>query len=526
MSELPEWVEALRPQQVTAIAQIQEAYDRGVDVVALNGPTGSGKTLIAAMVQKNLGVRGTYVAHSLSLQDQFLGDFPEARVLKGRANYPTLNRPDLTAADCGGKACTYCKPVHLCPYAQAKNETRRAPIAVLNTAYFLGYRWGDFMRPFMVLDEADTLESILMSHCEFRLTASYLRSQNLVQPNKSVHTKTILEWLEELSGTLDFDVSFLRQEIKAAQKIALPPDPETTRELANVLRVQEAVETLHRELAAGDRPWVRDYSRPRDFTMKPVTVSAQGGELLWGRGSKGTKWLAMSASIIDPGEWTQSVGVETAGLKWDSIDLPNVWPAANRPIVAKMFGDMSRSGSEAGKRRVIDRTVEICAEHQKHGENVLVHAVSYWLTAEIVRALIDAGIVAWTYEKSRERDRALGRFKSTGGVLVAPSLDRGVDLPDELCRCQVIAKVPFPNLGDRQVAERMRMADGERWYAVQTARTLLQMTGRGIRHADDRAVTYILDRAFSGYYGKWSRLLPRWWRDSIVNDLPKDWFLR
>src|SRR3954469_13833711 len=96
-SPLPSWANVLRPAQRQAIDQVMASFSLGNQVVLLDAPTGSGKTLIAEMVRRAKGVRySTYVAHSKSLQDQFLRDFKYARVLKGRTNYPTLNRRDLT----------------------------------------------------------------------------------------------------------------------------------------------------------------------------------------------------------------------------------------------------------------------------------------------------------------------------------------------------------------------------------------------------------------------------------------------
>jgi Rad3-related DNA helicase len=95
-------------------------------------------------------------------------------------------------------------------------------------------------------------------------------------------------------------------------------------------------------------------------------------------------------------------------------------------------------------------------------------------------------------------------------------MDRGVDLPDDLCKCQVIAKVPYPNLGDKQVSARLHNTkDGKLWYAAETARTIVQMCGRGVRHANDECVVYVLDSSFLRWYAQWQLLLPVWFRQAI-----------
>ena len=100
----PEWVTEFRPHQTQAVEEIIDHFDSGTKVVFLDAPTGAGKTLIGEMVRRQVATKSLYVCHSLGLQDQFVRDFPYAKVLKGRANYPTcvvLNAhrvPDLTNA--------------------------------------------------------------------------------------------------------------------------------------------------------------------------------------------------------------------------------------------------------------------------------------------------------------------------------------------------------------------------------------------------------------------------------------------
>jgi Rad3-related DNA helicase len=100
--------------------------------------------------------------------------------------------------------------------------------------------------------------------------------------------------------------------------------------------------------------------------------------------------------------------------------------------------------------------------------------------------------------------------------MFAPSLDRGIDLPYDLCGTQIIAKVPFLYLGDKQISARMHSPGGGNWYTVHTIRTIVQMSGRGMRSADDYCTTYILDSQFTtNLYKRSSNLFPQWWRDAV-----------
>ena len=107
----------------------------------------------------------------------------------------------------------------------------------------------------------------------------------------------------------------------------------------------------------------------------------------------------------------------------------------------------------------------------------------------------------------------LEEFKraSNGTVLVASSMDRGVDLPGDLCRVVVVMKIPFLNLGDKQISTRLYSGkkSGQLWYTVSAIRTLIQMCGRGIRSAEDQCDIYILDAQFERLYRD-KYLFPQW----------------
>jgi Rad3-related DNA helicase len=174
----------------------------------------------------------------------------------------------------------------------------------------------------------------------------------------------------------------------------------------------------------------------------------------------------------------------------------------------------------------------ILLKHPK--DRVLIHTVSYNLT-ELLSYQLRRGkyqvpgrnIV--TYSEGRDRHRALQQYRDVpGSVLLAPSMERGIDLPGDMCRVQIIAKVPFPSLADRQVSARMRMGnEGSTWYAVQTVRDMVQMCGRGMRYADDQCTTYILDKQFaSNLWKKHRSLFPEWFRVAVDTRADIRWLKR
>ena len=527
---LPAWVTEFRPQQIEAVEQILEHYRAGVDVVLLDAPTGTGKTLIAEMVRAQLDTAGLYVCSTKTLQDQFARDFAAA-VLKGRANYPTEHGPEsVTADDCTGKTCVWCTDATTCPYQGAKAAFTVSPIGCTNTAYLLGQvnntrpdRAVTFGRGLVTIDECDELEGVLVGQAGLNVSPWAMKQYGLRPVKKGAHVPTLVRWLADSS-----------LEVKQWATIHVKRygrDVEGMRKVKRALRLAEEMRFVARDMLHEPDEWVRDYSdRDKDrLILKPVRVGRYAQDKLWRHGER---WLCMSATILNPQQWAEDVGLDDG--QWRYVTVPMGFHVDNRPIVVSSLADMARSGAGTYEERCRKIASGIETVLDKHdGANTLVHTVSYALARDLTSALTGrkvAGRGAWhgkmqagdgrtvavhTYLSGDGRDEAVARFTDEGGVLVASSLERGVDLIGDLCRVIVVAKVPFPNMGDRRTSARMRLPGGRSWYATQTARSLVQMTGRGVRSHDDWATTYIFDGQFPKFWKQWRQLLPKWWRDAV-----------
>lgn len=491
--ELPDWVQEIRPWQIDAVDQIMEQYERGVDLVVLDAPTGSGKTLIAECVRQLLGgERNSYVCSSLTLQDQYEKDFPQCDVVKGRANYSTYEIGS-TAADCQGTGCDLCPSMEACGYQMAKARAEESPQAVLNTSFQLyqaNYGQGFKKRDLIVWDECDELEKQLMGFVEVVVSKRNAEFVGKSLPGKGVRYDTVRRWLADW--------------VKRAKPMH-KRKPKEERAFRGLIRRVE-------NMLGNEDEWVRQNVH-NALVMKPVKVDAFGQQALW---SKGTKHLLMSATVISPSQLLEDLGWKGT---FAVVSVPMMFPVENRPIYVHGTVDMAHKLKDDNWPLMVDSLDAVLERHPD--ENVLVHTVSY----ELTRFLYNE--TATTREKhayftAAERDKALTQFRIRGGVLFAPSMDRGVDFRGDHARVVVLCKVPFPYLGDRQISTRLHSPGGQGWYTVQTVRTIVQMTGRGVRSADDHATTYILDDQFRRVYGQHRKLFPSWWREAINYQIPQE----
>lgn len=529
-----------RPVQEYALRRIQQSQAK---VIILQAPTGSGKSLIGVASGRLLGLPTVYCATTKQLQDQLIRDFPEAKALKGRSNYiperyqppepgcqnPSWHKPNalrVTCEDCAKPRCPHCHSVRTCPYEGAKITALMASLAVLNTSYWLSEvnfvgRWDgvqggkSYANRLIVLDEADTLESQLMSFVEVSISERRLQSLRLTPPIHKNPKDKAGQWGEWLHNrALPAVKRALEDAMRRVEALKSSGDTES---LVRAVRDERYYSTLYRrlqdmseDLTENADSWVRTDDGTGRLTFKPVTVERYGQGLIW---QHGYRFLVMSATIIVPSAFAHDLGLEDG--EWEFVDLPSTFPVSHRPVYVMPSGNLTRKLERQNMSDVVEALDGILDSHPD--DRVLVHTVSYSRARDVLKLSRHASRMM-TFDSAADRVAVLERYKSTpGAVLLAPAMERGVDLPDDLARVVVVLKVPYPNLGDKQVAARFygHGRSGRVWYTIQTIRTLCQATGRGVRHEEDHCDTYILDGEFMRLWKEYRHIFPRWWRDAV-----------
>lgn len=536
---LPRWVDVDRLQSQDEIATDLARLLSRNRVVFLQAPTGSGKTLIANLTQRKMQARRMiYTCTTKSLQDQVVRDFDYGRVLKGRTNYPTLlgevdelgitSSDYITAADCtwNGEFCAWCDERRPdCPYVMARDYAVNSQMAILNTSYLLTDYHGPqrfTYRELNVIDEADELEHELLNHAELRITPSRMRKLRLDPPEFKTKAATWQSWLTDKAIPAAKDYLFGLPSIRNSASI------EDIRENKFSEGLLSKLTLVARQM--DDSRWVYGgyKEEERNVVFQPVFVKDMGERLIW---NNGLKFLLMSATILSPDVMATELGIPPGDYEW--IEIPSEFPVENRPVYVVPIADMSRNYIETSTPVMGDAIARMLERHPD--DRVLVHTVSYKLARDLKDHLKRHPTAPtdlsrrpiFTYTESREREYILNQYKATpGAVLFAPSMSRGIDLPDDLCRVQAIAKIPFPNLGDERVKARLYSRGGQGWYTAQTIRTIVQSVGRAVRHRGDHAVTYIFDKQFGNVWSGYSNMFPKYFRDALLFNMSPAMFRR
>jgi len=513
---LPEWADDLRVAQKQALSELSNSSH---NINFLQAPTGAGKSLIAEMVRHSAGHRGIYTCTTKTLQDQVLRDFPEAAVLKGRGNYPTLTGPKwVTGDDCDmplqGGPCSYCNPTYACPYRAAKRDAIRADLAVLNTSYLLresnggGHLKKD--RDIVVIDEADLLEDELLSYVELGIPKKLYKEAGKPKwvslgNSTSDAERNRAEWARWMGEDL---APVIGKRIEALEWKA-DTDPKARREMRRLQELLEKARTLYDNGMDG---WVftgykdkEKFSRP---TFKPISVAPYAKDVLW---RHAPRWMLMSATIISAEQMARDLGLDRG--HWGLVDVESDYDPRRRPVVVRGSESGGRANAEAALQDQQGELRRVLEQHPR--ERILVHSVSFARAGALADAV--SGRPVFRYTDSSGRGVALSEWlQSSDGALFAPSFDRGLDLAHDLCRVSVIAKIPFPSLGDAQVSARLHTPGGQGWYDVKTIRTIVQMAGRTMRGPTDHSITYIIDGGFKTFHAKHRRLFPQYFNDALI----------
>jgi len=502
-----------RKGQKEALERARNAFLKGKRFVVIEAPTGAGKSAIAVTLAREAANAYILTAQKI-LQQQYLGDFPDLALMKGRSNYPCLVAPTHTAAaPCiAGHRFPQCDD---CPYFSAKEEAMASSNAIMNYAYYLAelnYSGGFGRRELLVLDEAHNAEASLMNFIQVTLSDGALARAGLAERLPSileeeeyfVFAEKLLPHLKHRGGELDqrLRAGNLTNELSLAMM-------KTRQWLDNQLRRLELLIASREEEFV---EWVVEQRRTTEgqtVTFKPVTVATFAEDLLFGFADR---VLMMSATILDPPTYLRALGLDSGEV--EVVTIGSDFPLENRPILLRPVARLTRHHLDRDLPKLVREIGNLFETHPF--DKGVIHSHSYRISSFIAKNLPKRYLPRLvTHYGSDGRSAALERHLQSPAptVLLTPSMTEGIDLANDLSRWQVICKIPYPYLGDPQVAK--RKAFDAAWYDWRTCLTVVQAYGRSVRSDDDYAVTYLLDADFPAFLRRQQRRLPGWFLEAI-----------
>ena len=530
-----------RPGQKEAVCDILYAWLHDADDIILDAPTGTGKSIIALSVagvlNKYFHKEGYILISDLSLMEQYDRDltkyFPNWALLKGQQNYTcSQNGLPFPSGVCQTNNCKsygdieqkYADCSGSCEYIQLRKKAVSSPVLVCTYSFWLLQQnyvkqrvdnppFGD--RDFIICDEAHKLQSIVQSHFSPKFGkedfTKILAVRNFID-NASVgdwkeytdlrneifsetDNEKILKLLNKycaLLSELTFKTENIRREIvKCAKDIGhMGKEDQTILRACNF--VDSHYETFMEYIDIIDN--IGEYALVKNDSEKDtITFNCLDESYLMSNYFRSNcgKRMYMSATIGDPDAFSHDVAI--TGKKF-YLRMPSVFDYTMSPIFFIKDYELSYRKKDYSLPyivRMIDGVLDMYKNFRgiiQTGSYAFAKTLKESLSKENAKRII-------LYEDSASKNESLELYKiSENRVLVGPSLIEGLSFDDDLCRFQIIMKVPYPSLADKFVAAKMKYDN--QWYSNTTAISILQGVGRGVRNMSDWCVTFILDGCF------------------------------
>ena len=400
-----------------------------------------------------------------------------------------------------------------CDYLKAKAAAVHAPLAVLNDDYYLAETNGpaQFTNANMVVvDEIDSLENSLAEFIKFSVSERQCKKYKLTPPQNMESTSEWLAWAEQAYRTLVSTYRLLEEQLPLDIARWTDIDITLNREKSQIASFCERMRFFIHEVNAD---WVLDIDSNTKAgwvaSFKPVVVAPYCDRYLW---AHGRRYLGMSGTILDPKIMATDLGIPD----FEYRRLESRFPVENRLIHFRPVASLKYDRMEQELPKLLPELVKIIGEFP--GENTLIHSTSNSIRKFLCDNLPGAGIdpkLIMTHDQDDRAEKLLEFKKNRGKVMISPSFDRGVDLPDGECRSVVIVKMPYAKLNDKQVKARKAMPDGQRWYDLKAIQTVMQMTGRAVRSTTQVCSIHILDAQFNSLLMRTRHLIPKWWMSAI-----------
>lgn len=503
-----------RSGQIVLINKINNAIGQGYKNIILEAGTGTGKSAIATTLA-NMYEDSYILTMTKQLQQQYMDDFSSMLVeIKGRGNYK-----------CNYKgSCDFCIKAEYnlskcsdCEYLTALNKAKESENVLTNYDYFYYAVVSNSVlnsRELLILDEAHNLERKMLALSSSDLNREYIATKFGIDVFEPIRygTKSInylkrkpdywmglcdelvakcVENINEIEGERKNDVQVTLDEFES--------DPEKFSNFNYVEKQQlEADAKLFNSIKMGleSNDLIIDLPNEDDIRSDRMDISAE---------FKPYSVLNETENLLKLGNirifLTGTLGSKDKFCEWNNINPDDTFyiyhkspfDVANRPIYTDFVGKMSgkrRNVPNWKNQKAISKLKEILDRHPN--EKGVIHTSSNEQAFWIIDNLRQYNLM---FVGGSERNQILKDFTESKDniILIGASIKDGVDFKGDLCRFQIVFKIPYPQLNE-QVKYRRDL--DPKWYYYQAVMALMQAYGRGIRDKDDWCVMYIIDSDF------------------------------
>ncbi len=517
---------------------LQVAFDalfsQGFKNIVIDAPTGVGKSAINVAIGRHAD-DAFYTTPQKKLREQLREDevlSDHLAALRARKDY-TCRATGDNCKDCHinqdpEQSCV--EQAGQCTYWNNKMRTINAEIAVLTFSYLIvdgnipaenesGEQISfEDQRDVVVVDEGHGLEDQVSSlHAGFKISPFNLPFDVYDGLLKDIDIDEVSRY-----GEVEDEIETLAS--RCGNVVRGVPEVEMDTQEKNCKRMLDRIKWLLSDVNEYDNAWVCEGEWEKykgqyckTLELKPVNVAGFLKNFVWSRGKKRVISTATMPYRGNPDLWLHRIGLDPNETKVIRVGMP--FPPERRPIhTSEMIGSMSSGGDKDYWDEIMDTLNKLAKRHS--GERALVHTSSYSRAERVMDSIrqgdypyLEENVIMHEGEKDMEVLIEDWQY-SDHDIVLSPAMTEGVDLAGDMCRWQVLLKVPYPNYSDARVNYMLEeTGSGWRWYYETTANRIIQSVGRAVRSKDDQADFYILDEDFNKVQNRVT--FPNWFEEAI-----------
>lgn len=500
-----------RKYQLETISKIYDAIENGYKYIILEAASGFGKTSVATTLSDIYSNEKSYILTTTKqLRSQYREEFEKFPfdIIEPRSQFTCIRNDKHTCSpsNCRGRKCKF-NMNETCEYIFNLKKSLKSPATISSYQYFIleNYSQSDYLnqknyltkRKLLILDEGHNIDELIFQNVNVELYEGKLREVGL-----DLNTEANdLDFSEEYYTFLR-KAQILFKEKMDEYKVGSNKYNKYAHEYIKISKFIEYFKNEPQNIA---------YKRfANKIKFSPIKVNKIINEVIL---EKTDVCIFMSSSIFNSTDFTNDLGIkeeETYVLK-----VPHIFNLSNNPI--KIYNDfnMNYETLKETAPKTIPTIKKILNEHKN--EKGVIHTVSDDCKNFIIDNIQNSRLITHNTEN---REEILNEFKNSSKplVLVSPSMNEGVDLPGDLCKFQIIYKLPY--LPPNEIINKRKeiYVNGTDWYEYKMLTKLIQTYGRGIRFEGDSCKTYIIDYRLWNFIAKdfeGKGIIPQFFIDAI-----------
>lgn len=483
----------VRELQYETISKIYNAIEKGYKYIVLEAVSGFGKSLIANTLSNIYSEGGSYILTTTNqLANQYAKNFKKYDIARLKPRYSfscKKNGSTCSAYTCRYGKCEYYNYINSqnntvrelsCEYLYQLKEGLKSDSAICTYDFFIqeNFYHSNYFKPrkLLICDEGHNIDEKITNSTSLKIYPR--RFSKDMKLNKST---------EYMYLNQNEDYYYYLRKFRRLYEIQLEDKKEGSGLYIKLKKRLEDISKFMNYFKKNNENLTFKIGDSEEWIFKPVKVNRIINDALL---KYADVCIFMSSSIFDHENFAFDIGIDESEIY--SLRVPNTFDQSKNPINICTKFDMSKDPMETGAaEKSINDIKRILNIHKD--EKGIIHTSNYDQVIYLREKLNNKRVIT---HNSNNRENVLNKFRESSApmVLISPSMNEGVDLPGDLCRFQIIFKLPYLPFEDPWVKKRENLyEDGKEWYDYKMLTKLIQAHGRGIRFEGDYCKTYVLD---------------------------------